>query len=206
MTTTIIKITAVFAAQVAAIVAEGKTPWLIINEDYAVGAYAGRNEARAAKAAENLAGKIVKASEVAVVAPIGEEIVGDVHAYVCPHCGGSLENGVGGHGDEVNGTPRYNDKYEYECLGCGGEFGPAITKKAKAAPIKSVQHTNASTTERPCKLVWHIADEMKGAKRKQVIAEAERRGVAYYTARTQYQLWSQCQKEMAEREAASGKK
>jgi hypothetical protein len=46
-----------------------------------------------------------------------------------------------------------------------------------------------STVERPCKLVWHIADDMIGARRKDVLAECVRRGVAFYTARTQYQLW-----------------
>lgn len=46
-----------------------------------------------------------------------------------------------------------------------------------------------STVERPCKLVWHIADEMVGARRKDVLAVCVARGVAFYTARTQYQLW-----------------
>lgn len=46
-----------------------------------------------------------------------------------------------------------------------------------------------STVERPCKLVWHIADEMVGARRKDVLAACVARGVAFYTARTQYQLW-----------------
>jgi len=46
-----------------------------------------------------------------------------------------------------------------------------------------------STVERPCKLVWHIADEMVGARRKDVLAACVARGVAFYTARTQYQVW-----------------
>jgi len=47
-----------------------------------------------------------------------------------------------------------------------------------------------------------LADSMPGARRKDVIAAAEAKGVAFYTARTQYQLWAQVQKEMADREAA----
>jgi hypothetical protein len=50
-----------------------------------------------------------------------------------------------------------------------------------------------STVEGPTKLVWAIADEMFAAnpdtKRKDVIAAAQARGIAYYTARTQYQQW-----------------
>ena len=46
-----------------------------------------------------------------------------------------------------------------------------------------------SDIERPCKQVWHIADEMVGAKRKDIIAACVAAGIAYYTARTQYQQW-----------------
>ena len=72
--------------------------------------------------------------------------------------------------------------------------------KAEAKPIE-----NRSTVESPCRLVWDLADKMTGAARKDVIAAAQEKGVAFYTARTQYQLWRQVQKEMAEREAAAKK-
>lgn len=49
-----------------------------------------------------------------------------------------------------------------------------------------------STAERPTKKVWHIADSMPGAKRKEVIEECVRQGIAYGTARTQYQHWFKC--------------
>ena len=65
--------------------------------------------------------------------------------------------------------------------------------------------TNKSTTERPCKRVWIIADAMLAAnpmvKRKDVIAACIAAGVAFYTARTQYQQWLGVRKEMAAREA-----
>lgn len=48
----------------------------------------------------------------------------------------------------------------------------------------------ASTAKRPCLLVWEIAESMPGAKRKDVIAACVAKGVAFYTARTQYQHWS----------------
>lgn len=81
-----------------------------------------------------------------------------------------------------------------------------VAPKAKAtrAPV-----VNTSTAERPCKLVWQIADDVNaatpGAKRSVVLAECVRQGVAYYTARTQYQQWLGVQKEMAAREAAAAK-
>jgi len=98
----------------------------------------------------------------------------------CPHSGIHLSNG-----DDVNGETIKHE--EFECLGCGKEFGPAI-KKARKTMV-----TAHSTVERPTKLVWHIADEMFNAnpevRRKDVIAECVNRGIAFYTARTQYQQW-----------------
>lgn len=79
-------------------------------------------------------------------------------------------------------------------------------QEEKKAPTRKIEVTNESTAERPCKLVWHIADEMKAAnpevKRKEVLAECVKRGVAFYTARTQYQQWLGVQKEMAARVAS----
>jgi hypothetical protein len=57
--------------------------------------------------------------------------------------------------------------------------------------------THESTIERPCKAVWAIAENMKGQKRGVVLAACVEAGIAYYTARTQYQSWLQIQKEMA---------
>ena len=88
------------------------------------------------------------------------------------------------------------------------EAAQAIEKPAKG-PKPDVKHK--SDIELPTKRVWHIADDMKktnpDVRRKDVIAECVRQGVAFYTARTQYQQWLQVQKEMADREAqqAAGK-
>ena len=222
MTTKTYIVTEAFAASVLEI----KNPWFIVNEDYVVGVYAGRSGARAAKTADKLAGKIVPLNEITLktaeafehVAPIdmivesaaveeskpfGYETHGLTH---CPSCGAHLNNGVGVHNQDVNGKPVKHDQFEYSCLACDAEFGPAI--KGKKAPkvkaeVKPIE--NRSTVEKPCKLVWQLADDMPGAHRKDVIAAAEAKGVAYYTARTQYQLWAQIQKEMAEREAATKK-
>lgn len=52
-----------------------------------------------------------------------------------------------------------------------------------------------STCEKPTKKVWHIADSMPKASRKEVIEECVRQGIAYGTARTQYQAWFKASQE-----------
>lgn len=83
-----------------------------------------------------------------------------------------------------------------------------VTEEEHATHRADVVHE--STVERPCKLVWHIADEMTAAnpavRRKDVLVACVARGVAFYTARTQYQQWLGIQKEMAAREAAQATK
>lgn len=48
-----------------------------------------------------------------------------------------------------------------------------------------------STVVSPCKLVWDIAEKMAGSKRKDIIAACQEAGVAFYTARTQYQKYTE---------------
>ena len=255
---TTIKGTPAFNDQLNTIREAGKTPWVIINEGYVVGAYSGRTQAREAKAAEGLEGKILKADEIefevvdlaaaaqalqdeaafdeiqessdledrlcaafaaadaekpSAIQAVAEEAAPAAETPVvgefvnCPHCGTHLSNGVGYHGQEVNGKTVKHDAFEWGCLACGEEFGPAIpTKAEKKVSACKIEVTNESTVARPCKLVWHIADEMKAAnpevERKEVLAECVKRGVAFYTARTQYQQWLGVQKEMAARVAS----
>ena len=52
-----------------------------------------------------------------------------------------------------------------------------------------------STCERPTKKVWDIADSMPKASRKEVMAECVAQGIAYGTARTQYQAWFKASQE-----------
>jgi hypothetical protein len=153
--------------------------------------------------------------EAKPVAPSVSEIGDDVYAYNihgllnCPHCGCHLSNGIGEHMDEVNGNYIKHDKYQFECLACNKEFGPEILKPLKGS---KATHTvaNFSTVERPCKKVWWIADEMittnPKVKRGAVLAECVKQGIAFYTARTQYQQWLSVRKEMAEREAQQATK
>lgn len=67
--------------------------------------------------------------------------------------------------------------------------------KAEPKPVNTdlSDINRKSSIEKPTKTVWRIADEMKKAnkdvRRKEVIDECVKRGIAYYTARTQYQQW-----------------
>lgn len=49
----------------------------------------------------------------------------------CPGCGVHLSNGVGEDEQEVNGSLIKHDAFQYECLGCGHEFGPAVVRRAR---------------------------------------------------------------------------
>jgi len=80
----------------------------------------------------------------------------------------------------------------------------AYVPMQQASDIKQgLPFVRNSTIVRPCKQVWHIADGMPGSSRKQVMEACINSGIAFYTARTQYQLWAQCQKEMAARVAST---
>ena len=64
---------------------------------------------------------------------------------------------------------------------------------AKPAPKADGRHRPESwilsSTPKPTKKVWVVAEELNGASRKEVIAECIRRGIAPGTSRTQYQAW-----------------
>ena len=57
-----------------------------------------------------------------------------------------------------------------------------VKKETKSLPRESV-------IDNPVKMVWEIADRMWGQRRKDIIAECVRLGIAYNTARTQYQAF-----------------
>ena len=83
--------------------------------------------------------------------------------------------------------------------------------KAEATPVAEapkaeVERLKKSTIDSPTKTVWAIADEMIAAnpnvRRKDVIAAAVAKGIAFYTARTQYQQWLTARKESEANAAA----
>ena len=57
-----------------------------------------------------------------------------------------------------------------------------VKKETKSLPRESV-------IDNPVKMVWDIADRMWGQRRKDIIEECVKQGIAYNTARTQYQAF-----------------
>ena len=68
-----------------------------------------------------------------------------------------------------------------------------INPKAPAVPT-GVKARKFSTVVSPCKLVWDIAGTMEGSPRKDIIAACQEAGVAFYTARTQYQKYTEAKR------------
>lgn len=64
----------------------------------------------------------------------GEEVSGLKH---CPACNIDLSNGIGQHGDEVNGKKIKHEHFMFACLACGHEFGPAIPGAHQPDAVRS---------------------------------------------------------------------
>jgi len=109
----------------------------------------------------------------------------------CPHCGIHLSNGVTTNDYQLDSNLPGLKKFEYMCLACNKEFGPNLEKKA--AKTTKAPIVNKSTVLSPCSLVWTIAEKMlgEGARRKDIIEECVNQGVAFYTARTQFQKYKE---------------
>lgn len=75
----------------------------------------------------------------------------------------------------LDDDPDYNPEDE-----TAGDFKPAET---------IIEKPNASSIKRPCIMVWEICEQMKGERRGVVLAKCVESGIAYNTARTQYQQW-----------------
>lgn len=70
------------------------------------------------------------------------------------------------------------------------DFEPAVLEEIyRRLKPKAKVSMPKSTAQSPCKLVWHIASAMPGAKREAVIAECVAQGISPNTAKTQYQHW-----------------
>jgi hypothetical protein len=118
----------------------------------------------------------------------------------CPHCGIHLSNGVTDFDGVVDaqGTVAKAAKimrHEYCCLGCNGEWGPVAMRGSggRKAPTGRI-YTNKSDADLKeqggaVKVCWDLFIANPDMKRKDAIQAAVDKGVAFYTARTQYQKW-----------------
>ena len=101
---------------------------------------------------------------------------------------------------EKTARANYAAQEAQRALKLTAEMDDFIKTPDKKIKVAQIERTHESSIVRPCKQVWHIADSMKGSSRKEVIAACEAAGIAFYTARTQYQNWLTCEKEMAARD------
>lgn len=62
-----------------------------------------------------------------------------------------------------------------------------VTVSVDKLEVTKPPQLKASWRDNPCKAVWDIAESMPGAKRKDILAACVEMGIAYNTARTQYQ-------------------
>lgn len=73
-----------------------------------------------------------------------------------------------------------------------------VEEKKKSTRLVFVDKPNKSTVASPTKMAREIAEAMwqknHNVTRREVMNECVRQGIAFYTARTQYQLWSQSKK------------
>lgn len=126
----------------------------------------------------------------------------------CPHCEIPLSNGVSCYDTQKeiakqNKAPEAAISHQWLCLACGEEFGDRIKSSAKNGTSSGNSYENKSSAKKPCAIVWEIAIKMNEEARKQSIAAPKRKevieacvkaGVAYNTARTQYQSWFKASK------------
>lgn len=118
----------------------------------------------------------------------------------CPECGIHLSNGVTDFDGMVDARGSEKAayavmKHEFACLGCNHEWGKAIEVKASKGRKEPTRHyTNKSTVDGAVALCHELFNSIPDARRKDAIQAAVDKGVAFYTARTQYQKWFKGQK------------
>lgn len=117
----------------------------------------------------------------------------------CPKCGIHLSNGVL-HFDSLedqHGPKKAYElqKHEWSCMGCNAEWGKEIeAPKSKGRKEPTSHYTNKSSVDGAVARCHELYNANPEARRKDAIQLAVDAGIAFYTARTQYQKWFQARK------------
>lgn len=152
--------------------------------------------------------QVEEAVEVAQEAELTEyqqELVNHYGHFNCPHCDITLSNGVGEHGEIVNGTRIKHDEFQFVCLACDGEFGPKIKTPKARKPVQNptgnkieknrpeqngMKYPSAGTKTR---VIWDLCDAMtKELGRPLKISELRERvaqGTNENMMKSQYSYW-----------------
>lgn len=134
-----------------------------------------------------------------------QELVNHYGHTNCPHCNITLSNGVGEHGEIVNGTRIKHDEFQFVCLACDGEFGPKIKTPKARKPVQNptgnkieknrpeqngMKYPSAGTKTR---VIWDLCDAMtKELGRPLKISELRERvaqGTNENMMKSQYSYW-----------------
>ena len=134
-----------------------------------------------------------------------QELVNHCGHFNCPHCNISLSNGIGEHGQIVNGTRIKHDEFQFVCLACDGEFGPKIKTPKARKPVQNptgnkieknrpeqngMKYPSAGTKTR---VIWDLCDAMtKELGRPLKISELRERvaqGTNENMMKSQYSYW-----------------
>lgn len=112
----------------------------------------------------------------------------------CPKCGIHLSNGLLDFDtlEDQHGPKKAYEmqKHAWSCMGCNAEWGDPITPPSGKARKEPTRHyVNKSTVDGAVALCHELFSANPDLRRKDAIKLAEEAGVAFYTARTQYQKW-----------------
>lgn len=147
----------------------------------------------------------VAEQEVQELTDYEQELVLEFGYHNCPHCDVTLSNGVGHHGQIVNGTRILHESFQFECLGCGEEFGPKIKSPKARKPVQNPTGNKIEknrpeqngmkypSTGTKTRVIWDLCDAMtKELGRPLKISELRERvaqGTNENMMKSQYSYW-----------------
>lgn len=138
------------------------------------------------------------AKEQMTQAEIDEDLETTCGFSHCPSCGIHLSNGLMDYdslADQKGEKEAYGlQKHQWSCMGCNAEWGSEIEAPKGARKTPSRHYLNRSTIDGAVSASHAIYDANPDARRKDAIQAAVDAGIAFYTARTQYQKWFKAKK------------
>ena len=90
---------------------------------------------------------------------------------------------------EEEEVPSLQVQMDRDRMVLGTEEEPETIEDYMPAETVVVAKHRSSSVTNPCQMVWNICEEMKGTRRGIVLQACVDKGVAFNTARTQYQQW-----------------
>ena len=143
--------------------------------------------------------------EVQELTDYQEELANHYGHTNCPHCNITLSNGVGEHGEIVNGTRIKHDEFQFVCLACDGEFGPKIKSPKARKPVQNPTGNKIEknrpeqngmkypSTGTKTRAIWDLCDQLSTELQRPVaiaeLRDAVPEGTNENMMRSQYAYW-----------------